>query len=110
MTTKRLSLLQWFALLGGAIALGLVRLAVGLAIGAGVALLLARWLGRPAPIGFYLLGAVILTSALVGARTDRQRTAYEYDDAGRPLSAAPGLTFAAVGLLLLVAGAVLETV
>jgi hypothetical protein len=96
--------------LAGAIALGLVRLAVGLATGSGLALLLARWMDRPAAIGFYLVGAVILLSAMVGARAGRQRMVYEYTEAGRPVRAAPGLTLAAVGLLLIVAGAILETV
>lgn len=94
----------------GAIALGLARLAVGVAIGASLALLLARLLDRPSSIGFYLLGAIVLLSGLVGAQASRQRTMYEYGQAGRPVRARPGITLAAVGVLLMVVGAILETV
>ncbi len=96
--------------LAGAIAVGLARLVAGVAIGSALALLLARLLGRPASIGFYLLGAIILLGGLVGAQASRQRTMYEYGQSGRPVRARPGLVLAAVGVLLLVVGGILETV
>ena len=90
--------------------LGLLKLGIGLAFGTAAALLLARLLGRPEAVGFYLLGAVILLAALVGARTGRQRMVYEYDESGRPPRTRPGTLMAAVGVLLIVTGAILETV
>ena len=96
--------------LGGAIAVGLVKLGIGLAVGSALALLVARLLDRPAAVGFYVLGAVILFAALVGARTNRERMPYEYGESGRPPRARPGMLMGAVGLLLIVTGAILETV
>jgi hypothetical protein len=94
---------------GGAIALGLLRLALGVAFGATAAVVLARLLDRPTSIGCYIVGSVMLLGALVGARANREREPYEYAQAGAPPRPAPGVTFAVVGALLIVAGAVLET-
>jgi hypothetical protein len=96
--------------LRGAVALGIVRLAVGLALGSALALLLAHLLDRAAPIAFYVVGAVILLSGLLGAQASRQRAAYEYAESGSAVRARPGVTLAAVGVLLLLVGAILETV
>jgi hypothetical protein len=96
--------------LGGAVAFGLLKLAIGLTVGSGLALLLAHLLARPAAIGFYVLGSVVLLAALVGAQASRRRTAYEYGESGRPPRARPGLLLAAVGILLIATGAILETV
>ena len=90
--------------------LGLARLAVGFAVGAAVALLLARLLGRAAPIGFYAVGAIILAAGLLGAQAARVRAPYEYTDSGQIVRVRPGVTMALVGVLLLLAGAILETV
>jgi hypothetical protein len=94
--------------LAGAIALGLVRLAVGFAVGVGLAVLAARLLDRPTPIGFYTVGAAILLSGLLGAQANRQRAAYEYADSGQIVRARPGVTMAAVGTLLLITGGIFE--
>ena len=96
--------------LAGAIVLGLLKLGIGLAFGTAAALLFARLLGRPEAVGFYLLGAVILLAALVGARTSRQRMAYEYGESGRPPRTRPGMVMVAVGIFLILTGAILETV
>ena len=96
--------------LAGAIALGLLRFGIGLASGTAAALLLARLLGRPASVGFYVLGAGILSATLVGARTSRQRMAYDYGESGRPPRTRPGMVMVAVGILLILTGAILETV
>ena len=96
--------------LAGAVALGLLKLAVGVALASALAVLLARLLGRPSAIGFYVLGAIVLLSALVGAQASRQRMVYEYGESGRPPRARPGMLLAAVGVLLILVGAMLETV
>jgi hypothetical protein len=44
----------------GAIAVGLLRLAVVVAVASGVALLLDHFTGRPTPFGFYVVGAFVL--------------------------------------------------
>src|ERR1044071_4146109 len=53
--------------LRGALALGLLRLAVAGAVGTVVALLLARWLDRPTHVGFYLAGAAALAVAFMSS-------------------------------------------
>ena len=93
-----------------AILLGLARLGLGFAVGAAVALLLARLLDRSAPIGFYAVGALVLLSGLIGAQAARERAPYEYADSGEIVRVKPGITLAAVGVLLVLAGAILETV
>src|SRR5260221_2487216 len=54
----------------GALGLGLVRLAIADALGTVVALLLARWLGRPTQVGFYVVGAAVLAVAFMHSAAD----------------------------------------
>jgi hypothetical protein len=94
---------------GGYVILGLARLGVAFAAGAGVAVLVARLFDRSLAIGFYIAGAAVLALAFFLSAADEQ-TPYYYGRDEREYRVSVSLSYGLVGLVLLGFGVVLETV
>jgi len=93
----------------GALALGLLRLAIAGALGTVVALLLARWLDRPTQVGFYLAGAAVLAVAFMSSAAD-MGTPYYYDHYERGYRVRASFSYVLVGAILICVAVVLESV
>jgi protein-S-isoprenylcysteine O-methyltransferase Ste14 len=89
------------------VALGLTRLAVAFAVGAAVAVLVARWLDRSQATGFYFVGAAVLALAFFFSAADMNTEFYENQPA-REHRIRTSLVYVLVGALLVGTGVLLE--
>ena len=92
-----------------AIGLGLVRLAAAGSLGTVVAVLLAHWLDRPTPVGFYLAGAAVLAVAFMHSAADME-CPYYFNRAEREYRVRASFSYALVGAILIGVAVVLEVV
>ena len=94
--------------LRGAIFVGLVRLAVALAAGSGVAALVVRWFDKSWVVAFYAVGAFVLATAVFFSAADTESPNY-YNSSEREYRVRASFSYVLVGTLLLGIGLVLET-
>ena len=96
--------------LAGALARGVVRLALTVAVGAGIAALLVRWLDRPLSVGFYIVGGAMLAAAffLSAADTHTPDHALLGEPGEREYRVRSSFAYVLMGLVLIGVGVVLE--
>jgi len=91
------------------IAAGLIRLALALAGGSGLALLIAAVLGRSLPAGFYLSGGIAMAiGCLSSAGTPRASLFGAYDLVERQRRLQSGVVCVGIGFVLIGVGVLLE--
>lgn len=94
--------------LAGALALGLLRLAVAGGLGAVAAIAIAHWLGRDLAVGFYIAGAAVLAVAFMSSAADME-SPYYVDRGEREYRIRLSFSYVLVGLVLVGIGVALET-
>lgn len=94
--------------LRGALAAGLVRLAVTTCLGAGAAWLIAELLGRDLSTGFYIAGAAVLAVAFMSSAAD-MGSPYYADRGEREYRVSSSFSYVLVGLVLIGIAVALET-
>jgi small-conductance mechanosensitive channel len=92
----------------GAIAIGLVRVAIALVPCIGIALLIDHFLDRSPAIAFYLVGASVLATAFLFAAADTE-SRYYWDAEEREERVRMSVSYMLVGGLLIAIGVVLES-
>jgi hypothetical protein len=99
--------------LAQAIARGVVRLSLLVGAGGALAWLVARWLDRDLAIGLYVVGAAVVAIAVSSSMSTANRTSPLFDETSdrefREYTMRTSLAYLLVGLLLLVLGAVAES-
>lgn len=93
--------------LRGALALGLVRLVVALAAGAGIAYATAAILDRTLAVGFYVAGALLLAVAFMSSAAD-VTTPFYWGTGERALRVNRSFSYALVGVMLVGIGLLVE--
>jgi hypothetical protein len=96
--------------LAAALALGVLRVGLTVAVGAVLAWIVAGWLDRETAIGFYLVGTALLVCGVAAFAGHREASVWEHADSGPVVHRArPGVGLVGCGLVLVVLGALVES-
>jgi hypothetical protein len=93
--------------LRGAVARGLLRLAITLAIASGIALLIDHLTGRDTSFGFYIVGAAILAIAFFTSASDMS-TGYWYKQREREQRINWSFAYMLAGALVIAVGVLID--
>jgi hypothetical protein len=93
--------------LHGAIAAGILRLALAVALASVAALLVDRWLDRTTALGFYIVGASVLAAAVLMSAGD-VGTPYYYGQLERERRVKLSLSYVVAGVLVIAIAVAIE--
>jgi hypothetical protein len=98
--------------LRGAVARGLIRLAISTAVASGIALLVDHWTSRGSSFGFYVVGAGLLAIAFFTSASPMGSRVYYYTSTAGEREKRVSMSFAYIlaGAIVIVIGVVIDLV